>query len=485
MIYRVFFMFVMAGMLWLPASVLAQQEPEVPAGLTIHVVQRGENLFRIALSYGLTTDELAAINGITNTNNIYVGQRLLVPAPQSVHHEPQVHIVQPGETLADIATLYGKTLEELVAINEIGNINRIYSGQQLYITQPDAETQQPEQPAPAAPLPESEMGTTSILHTVQSGETLFRIGLRYGRTVNELAAANNLTDPTLIYTGQQLLIPDVQVPQLAVELPAPITALNVQPLIPMEGGTASVRITTSTPATLSAEFLGRSLHVITQEGGTEHIMLIGVPMFTEPDIYPFTLELAAAGGAQISFGFNLQIVSGGYGQQIINLPAELLGLLEPGTEEYELNLMRTLTANVTAERYFSGPLGLPAAAPMNAAFGIRRSYNGSAFDRYHNGVDFAGAPGTPILAAAPGRVVLVDFLNIRGITTVIDHGWGVYTVYAHQMASNVQVGDFVQTSQPIGTVGSSGRVTGAHLHWEVWVNGIAVDPLQWVQQSLP
>ena len=118
---------------------------------------------------------------------------------------------------------------------------------------------------------------------------------------------------------------------------------------------------------------------------------------------------------------------------------------------------------------------------MNAQYGTRRSYNGGEISSYHSGADFASAPSTPIYAAADGVVVLADSLNIRGNTIVIDHGWGIYTLYAHQTAFNVALGDRVVTGQVIGTAGSTGRVTGPHLHWEVWVNGIPVNPITWTQ----
>jgi murein DD-endopeptidase MepM/ murein hydrolase activator NlpD len=87
------------------------------------------------------------------------------------------------------------------------------------------------------------------------------------------------------------------------------------------------------------------------------------------------------------------------------------------------------------------------------------------------------------LAAAPGIVVLADALNVRGNATIIDHGWGVFTGYWHQAEQFVRVGDVVTTGQPIGTIGATGRVSGAHLHWELWVSGVPVDPMQWVRQS--
>ena len=68
---------------------------------------------------------------------------------------------------------------------------------------------------------------------------------------------------------------------------------------------------------------------------------------------------------------------------------------------------------------------------------------------------------------------------------MLDHGRGVFTVYCHLSESNVQLGQVVDVGQVIGAAGSTGRITGPHLHWEVWVNGVAVNPLQWLQQSFP
>ena len=74
---------------------------------------------------------------------------------------------------------------------------------------------------------------------------------------------------------------------------------------------------------------------------------------------------------------------------------------------------------------------------------------------------------------------------MRGNTTIIDHGWGVYSGFWHQSKFDVQVGDIVEQGQVIGEVGGTGRVTGPHLHWELWVNGIQVDPLDWLTNTYP
>jgi murein DD-endopeptidase MepM/ murein hydrolase activator NlpD len=90
-----------------------------------------------------------------------------------------------------------------------------------------------------------------------------------------------------------------------------------------------------------------------------------------------------------------------------------------------------------------------------------------------------------LLVTGAGVVILAENLPVRGNATIIDHGWGVITGYWHQSEIYVAVGDVVAPGQTIGVVGSTGRSTGPHLHWEMWVGGVQVDPMQWVQQSFP
>jgi murein DD-endopeptidase MepM/ murein hydrolase activator NlpD len=118
-------------------------------------------------------------------------------------------------------------------------------------------------------------------------------------------------------------------------------------------------------------------------------------------------------------------------------------------------------------------------------FGNRRSYNGSSYDFFHTGLDFCGLIGTDIYAPAAGVVVFTGETVVRGNATVIDHGWGVYTAYGHQSEFLVQVGDRVEKGQLIGRVGDTGRVSGPHLHFEVIVGGVQVDPLQWLEREFP
>ena len=88
-------------------------------------------------------------------------------------------------------------------------------------------------------------------------------------------------------------------------------------------------------------------------------------------------------------------------------------------------------------------------------------------------------------APAAGTVVLANGLNVRGNAVLIDHGMGLFSGYWHQSQIAVQVGDELSAGDLIGYIGDTGLVTGPHLHWEIRLGGIAVEPLQWVQESIP
>jgi murein DD-endopeptidase MepM/ murein hydrolase activator NlpD len=466
------------GLLALLIFVICLPASAQDSSITIHVVQRGETLFRIAQRYGVTVEQLALLNSISNPSNILVGQRLLVPSGESPL--PETHIVQPGETLATISALYNLTQEQLVALNNLTDPSQIYIGQTLVVANVPTEMLslpplvEAEQPAP-------EPAASPLIHVIQRGETLFRIAQQYGVSMNELARANSISSPEFIYAGQQLVIPGVEAPQLVADLPAPVTRLEATPLVLVEGQAGRFRMTTSSPVSVRGTFLNQSLIAASEADGTRLTILMGVPVGTAPGVYPLSLTVTDASGAEMPINVNIQVVGGGYYREFLSVART--DLLDAGTDEAELNALRSVMSAFNPERYFDGLMGLPAAAPITSRFGVTRSYNGGMLESLHAGTDFAGAPGAPILAPAAGRVVLADALNIRGNATIIDHGWGVYSGYWHQSAQYVRVGDFVSAGQVIGAVGSTGRVTGAHLHWEIWVNGIPVDPMQWVRVS--
>ncbi|MDZ4669583.1 MAG: LysM peptidoglycan-binding domain-containing protein [Phototrophicales bacterium] len=475
------------------ASTNGQQDETPPPDVTIHVVQRGENLYRIALRYGLTIEQIATANGIINTSSIVVGQRLIIPSANfspTPTQTPQTHIVRAGESLSRIAQLYGLTADMLANTNGITNPNSLYVGQVLQIIGSDipvsaTATSEIVLDAGLITLLSPNQTENRVIHTVQRGDTLYRIAQRYGTTLAAIQQSNGLADGAIIFAGQQLTIPIIttQVAS-ASDLPALVQSLDIFPLVLKEGRAGRILLRTTLPVTVTGSFLDIGFSPISQENGLLTVILIPVPIYTEAGVYPMNFTLTPLAGEVVNLLINMQVQSGNYGSQYITLPADRVDLLNVGVEENEISILRNVTGRVNPERYITGAMSLPAAAVMNSPFGTRRAYNGGGFDRYHNGADFAGATGSSVLAAQAGRVVLADVLNIRGISVVIDHGWGIYTNYSHLSARYVNLGDMVQVGQVLGTVGNTGRATGAHLHWELWLNGVAVDPMQWVSEFL-
>lgn len=152
--------------------------------------------------------------------------------------------------------------------------------------------------------------------------------------------------------------------------------------------------------------------------------------------------------------------------------------------EHELNRVAEFKQVVTPERYWNGPLLRPSAGRVSTGYGVRRYYNGVfAEDYYHRGLDYAASTGTPVVAPAAGRIGLVgteaEGFRVHGNTVGIDHGQGVLSIMLHLNSITVQEGDMVQAGQTIGTIGNTGASTGPHLHWGLYVNGVAVDPVPW------
>ena len=151
--------------------------------------------------------------------------------------------------------------------------------------------------------------------------------------------------------------------------------------------------------------------------------------------------------------------------------------------EAETRLLEALWKTSTPGRLWQGNFIQPARGKMTSPFGARRVLNDKPA-RPHTGVDFAASAGTFVKAANAGQVVVADDLFFSGNTVVIDHGLGLYTIYAQGSKLLVKEGQSVRKGQTIARVGSTGRTTGPHLHWGCRLHGARVNALSLLRLKL-
>jgi LysM repeat protein len=177
------------------------------------VVQPGDTLTGIGRRHGVSVGRLVELNDLADPNRIYAGQRLRVgrdrsrPARAVSRPARAVHVVTRGSSLWTIAQRYGVTVGAIVGANRIANPRLIFAGQRLVIPGTPAPRRNSEsRPPRRSPAPRH---ATSVVHVVSRGSTLWGIAQRYRVTISAIVAANGIANPSLIYTGQRIVIPGV------------------------------------------------------------------------------------------------------------------------------------------------------------------------------------------------------------------------------------------------------------------------------------
>jgi murein DD-endopeptidase MepM/ murein hydrolase activator NlpD len=263
----------------------------------------------------------------------------------------------------------------------------------------------------------------------------------------------------------------------AIVLATPGEALQVQvtPMNPQLGDTLSVTIA-GTPSDTAPVLTLRNRTYTAFPSINNHFRAL---LPTTPLDKPGTLTLQVKSNSETE-SVALQLRGRKFPTQSIWLP--------PGKDQdlsdFEFNRVDAFKKLVTPQKFWNGPLLKPNNGPITTVYGVRRYYNGKfANDYYHRGIDYAGAYGSPIIAPASGRVVLVGQeakgFVIHGNCIGIDHGQGVESIFLHLSRIMVREGDFVKAGQVIGALGGTGAATGPHLHWGLYVNGQSVDPSPW------
>jgi murein DD-endopeptidase MepM/ murein hydrolase activator NlpD len=444
-------------------------QPEGP----VYVVQEGDTLWDIAQRFGVPMEELARANGMGDPSLLKAGDKLVIPGLQGIQGVLVTQTIPVGETLRSLSRRYGVSEALLARLNRVSSPADLYAGAALIL---------PEESASAL-----NNGRASLA----PGQSFLELAILQGSDPWSLAATNTLSSTWQALPGDVLRYAS-EAPAGPGALPGGIAAVEIESLPLVQGKTTIIRIRGAAGLSLSGSLAGRSLHFFNQKEG-RYAALQGVHALAEPGLYPLLLQGALQDG--MPFGFS-QMVPVQDGQYLFDVPITVPEeTLDPAVTRPEDAQWAALAAPATPEKMWDGPFLMPSPLPLDyclktnecwsSRYGSRRSYNGSPYIYFHTGLDFYGGTGTEIYAPAPGVIVFAGFLTVRGNATMLDHGWGVYSAYLHQSEIRVKTGDRVEAGQVIGLVGGTGRVEGPHLHWEIFVGGVQVEPLDWLQRAFP
>ena len=209
--------------------------------------------------------------------------------------------------------------------------------------------------------------------------------------------------------------------------------------------------------------------------------IVGIPLLTKPG----TKEIVIIGAhvQRIKFEVNEHL----YEEQIITLTGKNKKYVSPNiTQTDRINKERK--ALTIARKKFSGTAMsdgffiAPVDGNITSSFGSKRTYNGED-GLPHTGIDFSGNIGTKVKSSASGKVILVGDFFFNGNCIFINHGKGLISAYMHLNKTQVKYGQKIQQGDIIGTIGKTGRSTGPHLHWSVYLNGTVVNPLLLLEKN--
>ena len=446
----------------------ARAQGEEPSG-PYYIVREGDSLWQIAARFGVSIEDLMSENGISDANQLTIGARLIIPGLEGVDGQLTAITVAYGDTLRSLGRYYGVSEEALIRLNRLVSPAELYAGYILIV--PVKENQNSFLVGRAEPAP---------------GQSLLELAVLRGEDPWSLTLNNNLPGSWAGLPGDVLGIAgdDSQL-KVPLGLPEVITQIEVEPLIMVQGGTTVVKLTASSGISLTGSLADRALNFFPQGDG--YVALQGIHAMTTPGLYPLEFHGVLPNGERFSY-MQFVLVRDAQFAYDPSLTVDPL-TVDPAVTEPENELWASLGSKVTSEKMWDGIFASPVPPQFTTCwpslFGNRRSYNGSAYDYFHAGLDFCGTVGTELYASATGRVVYTGLLTVRGNVIVIDHGWGVYTAYDHLSNVLVQVNDMVQPGQLIGLGGETGRTTAPHLHWEVWAGGVQVNPAEWLEKAYP
>ncbi|OGB86663.1 hypothetical protein A3J41_01700 [candidate division TM6 bacterium RIFCSPHIGHO2_12_FULL_38_8] len=215
-------------------------------------------------------------------------------------------------------------------------------------------------------------------------------------------------------------------------------------------------------------------------------VMIPIECEQDADQYPLTVQVTDRLGNTLVLENKFEVLSFPFKRKILNVAGDKLRSELEFTQLQEADLetaLEKLSAQSPQEKYWIGTFDVPLVMKgITTDFGVIRTSQDRG-RRVHKALDLVADPKSVIWASANGVVVLKDRFTHSGNTVVIDHGCGVLSMYYHlHDFADIVVGQRVKKGAPLGRMGMTGYASGEHLHWEIRVKNIAVDPMQWTQR---
>lgn len=434
-----------------------------------YTIEEGDYLSVVALLFNTTVDDIMEINNISDVNTISIGTKIKIPTLAGIEGTIANRYVNIGDTLSTLSILSGMDEAKLGEINSIVSPTELYIGSLLTTIYNDSADH------------------ISAIGSYDDGDTLLTKSAELGVSPAVLEKATK-SSGTWDFADSQILfgISEDNDAEYTTHAVSPfIDVIEIKQLPLTQGGTHVIHISGMDLNELSGFVGDYGLRFFRDGDSNDWYAMLGIDAMQDPGLY--RIEISGKNNSDESFTVSQPIIieSGIFTNEVVEGVDS--STLEEANQELDTNTVKSLT-ETSSTRTWGTMMSYPVDEPCFAsAFGSRRTYNDGSFHNYHSGVDFSVclADNINIYAAADGKVIFAAELPIHGNYTVIDHGWGVYTSYSHQSQILVEAGQEVKRGDLIGLIGSTGRSVGPHLHWEVIINSVYVNPMTWLSTQYP
>ncbi len=247
------------------------------------------------------------------------------------------------------------------------------------------------------------------------------------------------------------------------------------------GGIIKIPVAEINQTTAPTVFFNGNRALVTADK-THWIALVGIPLSAKTGEHKITIK--AKGKTQEK---TFTVINKDYPAQYLTIKKKRMVTGFTKEDLKKINADKKAMANakkVWTEQDISADFIAPVDGRLSSLFGLKRFFNDIP-KRPHNGLDIAAVTGTPILAPASAKVIDTGNYYFNGNTVFLDHGQGLLSAYLHMNEINVKPGQLVKQGDTLGTVGATGRVTGPHLHWIVYLNKVPVDPALFIANEIP